>query len=108
MTVFNVATVTFEELLLPMTHAAAEKRGRMGESLRVVKKVPAKFVLSQNEGTKDVTIIGRSRITEALARHFNLLSYNVRAIGPDLKPGDYPAMVQCSCIDDGYDEIQFR
>jgi xanthine/CO dehydrogenase XdhC/CoxF family maturation factor len=100
---------TVEELLLLMTRTLAKKRGHSGESLREVKNVPAVF-LPTNNGLmkKEVTIVGRTRITEALARHFSLLSYSIRAIGPDLRSEDYPSNIQCQCLDEGYGEIEFK
>lgn len=102
------APQTIEDLLLTMCGAVASQRGRSNRSMRLVKEVPAKFLNGTTKKTKFVTIVGRTRITEALARHFTLLSYSVRAIGPDLKQEDYPSEVQCSCLDDSYDNISFR
>ena len=98
---------TIEELLLTMTDAVASKRGRTAKSLREVKPVPARFAKPESLRPKSVTIVGRTRITEALARHFHMLSYDVRAIGPGLKKEDYPSTIECKCLDDGY-EIDFR
>ena len=99
---------TVEDLVLLMSQTAATKRGTTHQPLREVKKVPATFLSHQNVYSKKVTIVGRTRITEALARHFNLLSYSVRAIGPGLRSEDYPETVKCSCLEDSYSEIDFR
>lgn len=99
---------TIEELILTMTNAAAKAREKSARPLRLVKEVPAKFQNTKIKSTKEVTIVGRTRITEALARHFTLLSYNIRAIGPDLKQEDYPSTVKCHCLDDSYENISFR
>lgn len=99
---------TIEEFLLGLSHAAAARRGRTHRPLREVKASPARFTPSALSSARAVTIVGRTRITEALARHFALLSYDVRAIGPDVRAADYPASVQCSCLDEGYGGISFR
>ncbi len=99
---------TPEQLLIELSRAAAQTRARNGRSLRIVKGVPAKFKATRPSLLKKVTIVGRTRITEALARHFSLLSYSVRAIGPDLRSSDYPSNVECRCLDGGYDEVSFR
>ena len=101
------APASIEKLLLTMGKALAQKRDRDLTPLKIVKKVPAQFKPFSINSTKAVTIVGRTRITEALARHFTLLNYDVRAIGPDVKPEDYPASVKCSCLDDGYSDIGF-
>lgn len=96
-----------EELLLLMSKAVAIKRGRKLEPMKVMKKVPATFVPFRIGDEKSVTIVGRTRITEALARHFTLLNFSVRAIGPDVNQSDYPSTVKCTCLDDGYSDITF-
>lgn len=100
---------TIEDLLVVMARTAAAKRGVTGKSLRDIKKVPATFKPAINQSfLKEVTIVGRTRITEALARHFTLLNYSVRVVGPDIKSENYPTSVKCSCLEDSYDSINFR
>ncbi|MGE0634350.1 MAG: XdhC family protein [Pseudobdellovibrionaceae bacterium] len=55
-----------------------------------------------------VTIVGRSRITEALARHFSMLGFSVRAAAPSLNQKDYPSSVKCDCIEGSYQDIEFE
>lgn len=100
---------TMEEALLQMALAIGKKRSRSCQNLREVKNVPAVFLkYLSNNPKQEVTIVGRTRITEALARHFALLDYSIRAIGPDLKAEDYPRSVQCQCLEEGYSDIKFR
>lgn len=100
------------ELMVAMGMAAATSRGRTGKSLREVKPVPATFKnsvsLRADENLKRATIVGRTRITEALARHLSLLSYSVRAIGPGLRKEDYPLNIECHCLSESYEDIHFR
>jgi molybdenum cofactor cytidylyltransferase len=98
---------TASELITSLATAIADKRHVTGRSLRLVKEVPTRFQNSKIISNRSVTIVGRTRITEALARHFTLLSYSIRAIGPDLKSEDYPSSVKCQCLDDSYDNIHF-
>lgn len=100
---------TMEELLLQIALAIGKKRARSCQALREIKNVPATFLKSlSNNSKQEVTIVGRTRITEALARHFALLGFSIRAIGPDLKAEDYPESVQCQCLKEGYSDIKFR
>lgn len=102
----KVSPKTIQELLTLMCETVAKARGTTNDHLRIIKKVPATF--SEHKlSSKNVAIVGRTRITEALARHFTLLQYNVRAIGPDLKSEDYPSNVKCQCLDDSYDSVEF-
>lgn len=100
---------TMEEVLLQLALAIGNKRSRSCQALRKVKNVPATFLKPLPSNSKqEVTIVGRTRITEALARHFALLGFSIRAIGPDLQAKDYPGSVQCQCLEDGYSDIKFR
>lgn len=99
---------SIEELFILFAEALAKSRGRSGQPLREVKEVPAHFLHKKSPLIKEVTIVGRTRITEALARHFSLLSYQVRAIGPDLKAEDYPSNVKCHCLTESYSDISFK
>lgn len=100
---------SIEDLLLLMARTAADKRGVTAKSLREIKKVPATFKPANNQSyLKEVTIVGRTRITEALARHFTLLNYSVRVVGPDIKSENYPTSVKCSCLEDSYASIDFQ
>lgn len=94
-------------LIVALAETISEKRKASARSLRLVKEVPAKFTNTSLKSNKTVTIVGRTRITEALARHFTLLSYSIRAIGPDIRSEDYPSNVKCHCLDDSYDNISF-
>lgn len=98
---------TLQDLLLCLVNAVAGHRGITPFSLRKSKNVPAHFHPTNVIHSNRVTIIGRTRITEALARHFTLLNYSVRAMGPGLNPSDYPVSVSCSCLDEGYGSIDF-
>lgn len=99
---------SIQELLLKMNESIGSLRQRTMKSLRLVKNVPAVFMSEATIQSQEVTIVGRTRITEAMARHFILLGYSVRAIGPDLRPEDYPSNVQCHCLDDSFGSIEFR
>ena len=103
----NIPT-NVEDLMLLMSLTASKKRGVTHQPLKDIKKVPATFLPHTRKYKKSVAIVGRTRITEALARHFNLLSYQVRVIGPGLKAEDYPETVKCSCLEDSYAEIDFN
>lgn len=102
------AIQTIEELMLRMNEAIGILRNGTLKSLRLVKNVPAVFINEPKINSSEVTIVGRTRITEAMARHFILLGYSVRAIGPDVKKEDYPSSVQCHCLDESYSSIMFR
>lgn len=99
---------SMSDVLLEMSETIAQNRDRSGRSLRDVKDLPVRFHTPAGEVSNQVTILGRSRITEALARHFILLDYDIRAIGPAVKSEDYPSKVQCHCLDQGYGEVEFR
>ncbi|MCM2348718.1 MAG: XdhC family protein [Bacteriovoracaceae bacterium] len=100
---------SIEDLLLLMATTAADKRDVTAKSLREIKKVPATFkTVNSQPYLKEVTIVGRTRITEALARHFTLLNYSVRVVGPDLKSENYPTNVKCHCLEDSYEHIDFH
>lgn len=101
------APETIEELLLLLSRKVASIRGRTHDHLRSVKEVRGKFHETPVNSCS-VIIIGRTRITEALARHFSLLNFNITAIGPNLKNEDYPSSVKCHCLDDSYDSVQFH
>jgi|GEM_PF-2533750 len=103
-----VPPASMADVLLELSETIAQNRDRSGRSLRDVKDLPVAFKAPTNEVSRQVTILGRSRITEALARHFILLDYDIRAVGPAVKTEDYPAKVQCQCLDEGYGEIEFR
>lgn len=90
------------ELMLHLSRSVAEKRNLSGQSMRKFK-----FAGDKRKKTQSVTIVGRSRITEALARHFAISGFEVRAVAPALKNEDYPSNVQCECLD-GYQDIEFR
>ncbi len=99
---------TIEELLIKMNESIARLRNRELKSLRLIKNVPATFINETKIYSKEVTIVGRTRITEAMARHFILLGYSVRVIGPDVKKENYPSSVQCHCLEDSFANIDFR
>lgn len=96
------------ELILSLVNAIGSMRKTTQKSLREVKPVPAEFTKRLIERYRNVVIVGRTRITEALARHFTLLDMNVTAIGPDVREEDYPSTVKCHCLDTSYEEIQFH
>jgi xanthine/CO dehydrogenase XdhC/CoxF family maturation factor len=102
------AVHSMTDVLLWMSEAIAQKRMLSNRSLREVKDLPMTFQPLSGEISKHVTILGRSRITEALARHFILLDYDIRAVGPAVNLEDYPAKVKCHCLDGGYSDIEFR
>lgn len=99
---------TIEDLLIKMNESIGHLRNREINSLRLIKNVPATFTNKTEIRSKEVTIVGRTRITEAMARHFILLGYFVRAIGPDIRKEDYPSSVQCHCLEDSFENIDFR
>lgn len=93
--------LTFAQLFQEMARSIAQKRGKSAGPLRANAAAAAKI------GVHKVALIGRSRITEALARHFSLLGFQVRALAPFLAKEDYPSSVQCDCLDGSYDQIDF-
>lgn len=94
------------ELLTMMSSAIARKRGRTGLSLRELKKMPVTFAPVSLK-TKEITIVGQSRITQALARHFVWLGFNVTATGPSVSRRDYPETPKCSCATESYNDTKF-
>jgi hypothetical protein len=68
-------------LLLLLAQAVAASRGRSGESMRG-SSAPAGSVLKPQ-----VAILGKSRITEALIRHFQYLGWMIRNLDQPTEPG---------------------
>lgn len=99
---------TVEDLLFSMIKSIGKLRNSSLESLRLKKSIPVNFINETKLTSKEVTLVGRTRITEALARHLVLLGYSVRAIGPDVKKEDYPSSVQCHCLDESFSSIEFQ
>lgn len=88
-----------------LAQAIAKTRGKTAESLRGLRSLPVGFTPFQGCDPKEVLVIGRSRITEALARLCSLCEIPVRVFGPALQAKDYPAGVKCECVNESYDEM---
>lgn len=88
---------TLWEMVLTLAKAVGKGRSCDGLSMRSTSASSARV----QKG--NVVIVGRSRITEALSRHFVLLGFSVRASGPDLDQKLY----SCSCENITYDQIHF-
>ena len=90
------------ELLYLLSQQVAKKRNLSGQFMRL-----HKFTGAAKKKNKQVTVVGRSRITEALARHFAIAGFDVRAVAPALKNEDYPSNIRCECLD-GYQDVEFQ
>jgi xanthine/CO dehydrogenase XdhC/CoxF family maturation factor len=99
---------TLEEFLLLLATTAAQQRRVSGENLRMVKGAPASYEPLPRFFAKAVTIVGQTRLTEALARHFTLLNYSIRVVGPTVIKENYPSSVKCHCLEKNYQEIEFH
>lgn len=99
---------TPEDFLLLLATTAARQRGVSGENLRTIKGAPASYQRLSRSFIKAVTIVGQTRITEALARHFTLLNYTIRVVGPTVIKENYPSSVKCHCLEKNYQEIEFH
>ncbi len=99
---------SFEDVILQMACGIAKNRGAKGEPLRIVKPVPATFSEEKFSRSSRVKIIGRTRITEALARHFSLFNMDVNVFGTNIEENDYPSEVTCVKVKDSYQSIDFE
>jgi xanthine/CO dehydrogenase XdhC/CoxF family maturation factor len=77
---------SLSDLFLDLANAISQKRKRSGHSLREQRDLPVSFVPTIRQTTKRVTLVGSTRITEALTDHFQMLGYEVRNVGPLLTP----------------------
>lgn len=93
--------LSFPDLFQDMAKTIARQRGKSGRPLRV------NGTATSGLSARKVALIGRSRITEAMARHFSLLGFQVRALAPFLAKEDYPSNVKCDCLEGSYDQIEF-
>jgi xanthine/CO dehydrogenase XdhC/CoxF family maturation factor len=94
-------------MFVSMALAAAAKRGLSGIPLRAAKAVPAQFIQKISRSAESICIVGNTRITEALARHFSILGIPVRVVAPQLNQDLLPAGVRCECLAHGYKDIHF-
>lgn len=74
-----------EDLVLALAGAVAKVRGKSLRPMYLEKETPARFTGTHRISERRATVVGKSRITEALERHFTLLNFHVRTHGP----GDY-------------------
>jgi len=68
------------DLLFSMARSIAKTRNSSFQPLRETKDLPVQMRESNLRFSKQATLVGRSRITEALARHFELLQFDVRTV----------------------------
>lgn len=94
------------ELFFLLGQQVAKKRKLSGQSMRMHRWDRAEKNKNRKKN-KQVTIVGRTRITEALARHFAIAGFDVRAVAPALRSEDYPSNIRCECLD-GYQDVQFH
>ena len=100
------APATPAQLLLTLADAVAKKRGTSKLPLRTVKPVRARFRKSVAPRSRHAVVVGRTRITEALARHLSLAGYHARVVGPGVRAAAHPP--KCECLDQAYGEVKFR
>jgi len=85
------ASSNWPKLFTDLAGAIAKKRGKTAHSLRDLKDLPVQFkslVRDRPAGVHPstrVTIVGSTRITEALAWHFQVLGFTIRRVGPLLR-----------------------
>jgi xanthine/CO dehydrogenase XdhC/CoxF family maturation factor len=72
---------TIFDLLLTLAKAIGETRSASLKSLRETKDLPVLLRQPKAKFFRQVTLVGKSRITEALIRHFELLKFDIRNFG---------------------------
>ena len=97
----------FDTALLIFAQSLATARRRSGQPLRLVRDLPVRFEGPPPKIPRSVLILGNSRISETLAILLAKSDFQVRVIGPDVKPEDYPDQVQCSCMHANFGSIAF-
>lgn len=95
------------DLLAVFADAVAQARNRSGASLRTRKDLPLAFRPPTAFTPKELLLVGRGRIVEALARWGVQLGWNVRVFGPSVEAKDYPGQVRCECLNESYEELHF-
>lgn len=78
--------MTFEETLIGFAKEISLTRSKEFRSLREVKNVSAFFQEKKLKLSNQVFIIGKSRITEALHRHFKLLNFRIENLDATFNP----------------------
>lgn len=72
------------DVFLELALKLARQRGRSGLSLRQVKDLPFQFgTMNPATAQTAVALIGHGRIVDALEKHFQLLGWKVRIVGPE-------------------------
>ena len=94
--------MTFRDVYL---NAALQLAKNRGKTARPMRQMPAQAQVLVP--SSQVALVGRSRITEALARQLSQLGYQVRALAPALVKENYPSSVRCDCLEGSYEDIQF-
>jgi xanthine/CO dehydrogenase XdhC/CoxF family maturation factor len=74
------APQTMRDLLFTMASAIATTRKTSFKPLRETKDLPVLWLEPKERFVHQVTLVGTSRITEALTRHFELLQFDVRNV----------------------------
>ena len=87
--------------------AVARSRGRDARSLREKRDLGVAFHGATRSAGGPVLIVGDTRITEALARMFAQVGYEVTVASPRIEDERYPARVRCRCVAESYDDLDF-
>ena len=88
--------------------AIARSRGRDARSLREKKDLGLTFRPPDPPPAGPVLIVGDTRITEALARIFAQVGYEVTVASPKVEDERYPSQVRCRCVEESYDDLDFH
>ena len=98
-----------ESLLLGLAAAIAKTRGGAFVSLRECKELPIRFAKPDYPiRFSKLTILGKGRIVENLARFGALAGWKVEVVAPGLNIEDYPEKVRCKCLNESYSELSFK
>ncbi|MCG8480240.1 MAG: XdhC family protein [Spirochaetales bacterium] len=87
--------------------AVARSRGRDARSLREKRDLGVAFRPVGRVAPGPVLIVGDTRITEALARMFAQVGYEVTVASPRLEDERYPSQVRCRGVTESYDDLDF-
>ncbi len=88
--------------------AVARSRERDAGALREKKDLGISFSPGAPTPSGAVLIVGDTRITEALARMFAQIAYEVTVASPRVEDERYPSQVRCRCVTERYDDLDFR
>lgn len=93
------------DLLMLLASCIARSRNRKPLPLRELTQLPIQFKHFPLAPNRRAVLIGRGRVTEALARHFALLNWEVEVAAPSLMDTEYPST---TILKEGYSNADIR